>query len=97
MCSGEMAGESITRGLPEDSDKPPERRPEMEAHAHDLNADGGPSQINYAELFAEEQKQSTSKKKGGIDGEVTTFRTATFNMTMPGECVFQFLLFADFE
>jgi len=84
MCSGEMAGESITRGLPEDSDKPPERRPEMEAHAHDLNADGGPSQINYAELFAEEQKQSTSKKKGGIDGEVTTFRTATFNMTMPG-------------
>ena len=87
-CTNEQEGEDITRGLPADSDKAPERRPEMEAHAHDLNAAGGPAEINYAKLFEEEQEASTSKKKGGLDSETTTFRIATFNMTMPGKsCV----------
>ena len=84
-CSGEQEGGDISRGLPADSDQPPEKRPELEAHAHDSHASGGPAHINYAELFEEEQKQSTSKKKGGL--ESTTFRVAQFNMTMPGEFV----------
>ena len=83
-CNNEQEGSDITRGLPADSDKAPDKRPELEAHAHDSHASGGPNQINYAELFEEEQKASTSKKKGGLD-EPTTFRTATFNMTMPGK------------
>ena len=87
-CTNEQEGEDITRGLPADSDQAPERRPEMEAHAHDLHAAGGPAEINYAKLFEEEQEASTSKKKGGLDSETTTFRIATFNMTMPGKsCV----------
>ena len=35
MCVGEQAGHDITRGLPSDSDKVPEKRPEMEAKAQD--------------------------------------------------------------
>ena len=81
-CTNEQEGEGITRGLPEDSDKAPDKRPELEAHAHDLHSAGGPQEINYAKLFEEEQEASTSKKKGGL--ESTTFRVATFNMTMPG-------------
>ena len=85
-CVNEMEGESITRGLPADSDKVPDKRPEMEAHAHDINAAGGPEEINYAKLFEEEQKSSTSKKKGGLDDpETTTFRYAMMNLTMPGK------------
>ena len=84
MCFDEQEGSAITRGLPADSDQPPLKRPELEAKAHNSSADGGPAEINYAQLFAEEQQKSTSKKKGGLgDGE--TFATAVFNMTMPGK------------
>ena len=84
-CTNEQEGEGITRGLPEDSDKAPEKRPELEAHAHDLHASGGPQEINYAKMFEEEQEASNSKKKGGLS-ESTTFGVAHFNMTMPGRC-----------
>ena len=84
-CGNEQEGDGITRGLPDDSDKAPDKRPDMEAHAHDINAAGGPDKINYADLFEQEQEQSTSKKKGGLDQETTTYyKVATFNMTMPG-------------
>ena len=82
MCFDEQAGEGISRGLPEDSDKAPNKRLDLEAHAHDSSAGGGTEEINYAKLFAEEQEASTSKKKGGLDD--VTFATAVFNMTMPG-------------
>ena len=84
MCFDEQEGESISRGLPEDSDKPPSKRPDLEAHAHNSSAGlSGSEEINYAKLFAEEQEASSSKKKGGL--EETTFATAVFNMTMPGK------------
>ena len=83
-CTNEQEGEGISRGLPPDSDKAPDKRPELEAHAHDLHSSGGPEEINYAKLFEEEQEASSSKKKGGLNQESTTFGVASFNMTMPG-------------
>ena len=80
MCANEQEGAAITRGLPADSDKPPAAKPELEAHAMDSSVNAGPKEINYAQIF--EDEQSSTKKKGGL--EATTFRAAYFNLTMPG-------------
>jgi len=80
MCANEQEGAAITRGLPADSDKPPAAKPELEAHAMDSSVNAGPKEINYAQIF--EDEQSSTKKKGGL--EPTTFRAAYFNLTMPG-------------
>ena len=82
MCANEQEGAAITRGLPADSDKPPVAKPQLEAHAMDSSVAAGPKEINYANLFEQEQKDSTSKKKGGL--EETSTRMAFFNLTMPG-------------
>jgi len=82
VCANEQEGSAITRGLPDDSDKPPQAKPDYEAHALDSSVDAGPKEINYAKLFEEEQMKSTSKKKGGLEDSTT--RMAYFNLTMPG-------------
>ena len=83
-CYNEQEGNAITRGLPKDSDKAPDSRPDYEAKAKDSNVDAGQKEINYAKLFEEEQASSKSKKKGGLE-ESTTLRMAYFNLTMPGK------------
>ena len=83
-CSNEQEGAAISRGLPADSDKAPEAKPELEAHAMDSSVDAGPGEINYAQMFEEELQQSTSKKKGGLEHQDTAFLSANYNLTVPG-------------
>jgi len=84
MCRNEQEGAAISRGLPADSDKAPEAKPELEAHAMDSSVDAGPGEINYAQMFEEELQQSTSKKKGGLEQQHTAIFSANYNLTMPG-------------
>merc|ERR1719427_748148 len=83
-CKNEEEGAAISRGLPADSDKAPEAKPELEAHAMDSSVDTGPGEINYAQMFEEELQQSTSKKKGGLEHQDTAFLSANCNLTVPG-------------
>jgi len=82
-CANEMAGHYITRGLPADSDRVPEKKPQLEAMAYDSSAASGQNEINYAHLFEEELLKGTSKKKV-LDQPNGMIVQAELNITMPG-------------
>jgi len=85
VCSGQQAGNAITRGLPTGNDIPPPKNEVWEQKAKDSSVQTEVKQINYAALFKEELENGSSNKKGGVeDDDHTNLMVADYNLTMPG-------------